>query len=80
MLWIITTIYIIHYIKKVQSDPTRSVVYGDEEVVKQAEDVALPEVTLRRILVLVIFFAAFVAISIPLSRASARLWSFAASS
>ena len=62
VLWIITTIYIIHYIKKVQSDPTRSVVYGDEEVVKQAEDVALPEVTLRRILVLVIFFAAFVAI------------------
>ena len=59
VLWLITSAYIIHYIKKIRRDPTASPVYGDMEVVQPGEKVQLENVTVRRILVLGIFLGAF---------------------
>ncbi len=59
VLWVVTALYIINYIKKVQRDPQASVVYGDLEVVQPTEQMDMEEITPRRILVLLVFLGAF---------------------
>jgi uncharacterized ion transporter superfamily protein YfcC len=58
-LWIVGSIFIIRYVKKVQNDPTQSAVYGVEGVVTQSEDVEMPKLNSRRKLVLAAFLVGF---------------------
>lgn len=55
VLWVSGSIFIVNYMRTIQADPMKSVVYGIEGVVREAEDVTIPELTTRRILVLVAF-------------------------
>lgn len=54
-LWVAGSLFIIRYVKKIQTDPTRSVVYGIEGVVREAEEVEMPELNNRRKLVVLAF-------------------------
>lgn len=59
-LFIAAVLYIIRYIKKINADPTKSVLYGDPDAVRSSTDIALPEINGRRIAVLVVYIIAFV--------------------
>ena len=60
VLWIATALYILHYIKKINADPTKSVLYGDPDVVRDSNGAEMPEITKRRIAVLIVYVIAFV--------------------
>lgn len=62
ILWVITAVYIIFYIKKIQTTPEASVVHGDLEVVREAENTEMPPVTARRLIVLGMFIFSFAAL------------------
>lgn len=59
VLWAFGSFYLIKYTKRVQNDPTRSILYGVEEAVASAVDVNIPEFTTRRKLALVAFLVGF---------------------
>ena len=62
-LLILAAVYLVRYAKKVQADPKQSIVYGTvNDVVAVSEENKLPEVTKRRIAVLVVYVIAFVSI------------------
>ena len=59
VLWIFAGIYLFRYAKKVQADPKKSIVYGTvNDVVAVSEQNKLPEVTKRRVAVLIVYVAA----------------------
>ena len=63
ILWICAAIYVVRYTKKIQADPTKSAIYGlKNEVAATADEAQLPEVTPRRIAILVVYVLAFVSI------------------
>ena len=59
VLWVAGSLYLIRYTKRVQSDPTKSVLYGVEDAVTSAGDVDIPEFNSRRKLALVAFIVGF---------------------
>jgi uncharacterized ion transporter superfamily protein YfcC len=58
-LWAAGSIFLSLYVKRLQRDPTTSVVYGVEGVVTQAGDVQIFELTARRRMVLLAFLIGF---------------------
>ena len=58
-LWIGGCWYLIRYVRKVQKDPTASVLYGDPDAVKSADDSEIPEFDSKRKLVLIAFVIGF---------------------
>lgn len=60
VLWIATALYILHYIKKINADPTKSVLHGDPDVVRDSNGAEMPEITKRRIAVLIVYVIAFI--------------------
>lgn len=60
ILWLVTAAYIVLYTRKIQKDPTKSIVYNDPEVMTQISDVETPELTTPRLIAVLIFVAGLV--------------------
>lgn len=58
-LWIVGSVFLIRYTKKIQKDPTQSILYGAEGITLQVEKQESPELTPRRIGALIAFIAGF---------------------
>ena len=55
VLWASGSLFMIRYVKKIQKNPELSAVYGVEGAIREVDDVEMPELTKRRVLVLVAF-------------------------
>lgn len=55
VLWAAGSVFMVRYVKKIQKNPQLSAVYGVEGAVREMDDVEMPELTKRRILVLLAF-------------------------
>ena len=62
VLWAVGSVFLIRYTKKVQNDPTKSILHGVEGVIANPEEQEVPELTPRRIGALIAFIAGFVVI------------------
>lgn len=62
VLWAVGSVFLIRYTKKVQSDPTKSILYGAEGLTAKPEGEETPELTPRRIGALIAFIVGFVCI------------------
>jgi len=58
-LWIVGSVFLIRYTKKIQKDPTQSILYGAEGITLQVEKQESPELSPRRIGALIAFIAGF---------------------
>ncbi|MBR0139998.1 MAG: YfcC family protein [Firmicutes bacterium] len=58
-LWAFGCYYLIRYTKKLQKDPTSSILYGDPDAVTKDPEATMPELTGRRKLVLLAFIIGF---------------------
>lgn len=57
VLWLLTAIYIAFYLKKLQKDPAKSLVYDDPDVIRNASSNEIPELNVRRVIALITFCA-----------------------
>lgn len=59
-LWIVSSVFLILYMRKIRKDPTKSIIYGVEGIITQVDAEEAPELTGRRPACLVVFAGGFV--------------------